>query len=229
VWEVAVIKRLRLAMPLGVSHVNCYLVQTGAGFVLVDTGGPNARSALSHALVSAGCLPGGLALIVLTHGDSDHCGNARYLRQAFETRIALHPADFGMVERGDMSFNRRRARLLFRFIALLGLGLPRSDCFTPDLALDDGLDLAPLGIAARVIHTPGHSAGSVSLLTAEDDLLCGDLLANHRSPRLNRLMDDPAAGMASAERLQQLDVRMVYPGHGDPFSLARLGTDGADV
>jgi len=85
--------------------VNCYLVRTGDGFILIDTGRTNKRSAIEKELESAGCQPGNLTLIVLTHGDFDHCGNAAYLRKKFGTQIAMHKDDSGMVERGDMLWN----------------------------------------------------------------------------------------------------------------------------
>jgi len=52
--------------------VNCYLVKTGDGFILIDTGVPSKRVDIEKELVRAGCKPGDLKLIVLTHGDFDH-------------------------------------------------------------------------------------------------------------------------------------------------------------
>jgi glyoxylase-like metal-dependent hydrolase (beta-lactamase superfamily II) len=216
------VTRLRLPMPLGLGTVNTYLVRAGDWFVLVDTGPASARAALLRALDAAGCVPGNLPLVVLTHGDSDHCGNAQFLRRTFESQIALHPADQGMAEHGDMSAGRRRARLIFKLMVPLMLGLPRRDWFTPDVALAEGVDLGTHGWAARAIHTPGHSAGSVCLLAQSGELFCGDLFENRRHPRLNGLMDDPAAGAASLDKLLRLEAATVYPGHGEPFALAAL-------
>ena len=58
--------------------VNCYLVRTDKGYILIDTGMSNQRSAIEQELEQAGCKPGTLKLIILTHGDSDHCGNAAF-------------------------------------------------------------------------------------------------------------------------------------------------------
>ena len=91
--------------------------------------------------------------------------------------------------------------------------------FTPDVALEEGMDLSPYGFDAQVLSLPGHSRGSAGILTAEGDLFCGDLFSNVKGPALNDLMDDPAAGQASVDRLQRLGVRTVYPGHGTPFRM----------
>ncbi len=65
---------------INLGHVNCYLVKTGDGFILIDTGWATKRTELEKELESAGCKPGNLKLVILTHGDSDHVGNCTYLR-----------------------------------------------------------------------------------------------------------------------------------------------------
>jgi hydroxyacylglutathione hydrolase len=52
-------------------------------------------------------------LIVITHGDFDHIGNAAYLRQKFGAKIAMHADDVGMAERGDMFWNRKKGNRLY--------------------------------------------------------------------------------------------------------------------
>ncbi len=65
------------------------------------------RDALEKELENAGCKPGNLQLIVLTHGDTDHAGNCAYLREKYGAQIAMHSDDSGMVERGYPSWNRK--------------------------------------------------------------------------------------------------------------------------
>jgi len=66
------IRTITLALPYGLGRVNCYLVKADAGYVLIDTGVSNHRAALEQELINAGCQPGNLKLVVLTHGDFDH-------------------------------------------------------------------------------------------------------------------------------------------------------------
>ena len=75
------IRAISLTLPFRMGSVNCYIVETDSGFVLIDTGASNRRSQLEKELESAGCKPGDLKLIILTHGDFDHTGNAAYLRR----------------------------------------------------------------------------------------------------------------------------------------------------
>ena len=217
-----VIRIARLPLPMRMGWVNPYLLRAADGFVLVDTGGANARRALLRALGEAGCGPGSLRLVLLTHGDLDHTGSAAYLRVAFGAPVAMHREDAAMGERGDMFANRKRPNALVRALVPLLTGFGKPERFTPDLCVDEGKDLSRYGLEATVLWLPGHSRGSIGVLTAGGALFCGDLLENTKGPALNSLMDDRAAGQASVERLRTMAIRMIYPGHGDPFGMEAL-------
>jgi glyoxylase-like metal-dependent hydrolase (beta-lactamase superfamily II) len=214
---------IALALPLKLGTVNCYLVKTGAGFVLIDTGSSNGRAELERQLARAGCKPGDLKLIVLTHGDFDHTGNAAYLRARFGAPVAMHPDDAGMAERGDMFWNRSSANALMRWMAPLLFRFPAASRFTPDVLLADGDGLGGYGFEATILSIPGHSKGSIGVLAA-GGLFCGDLLENSKEPATNSIMDDPVACEASLARLQGLGIVTVYPGHGRSFPLEALQT-----
>lgn len=216
------VTRLTFPLPFRLGHVNCYLIRSTSAYVLVDTGARNARRLVAEALERAGCTPGSLRVILLTHGDFDHIGNAAFLRSAFRAPIAMHPDDSGMAERGDMFVNRESPGWAIRTLLPLFTGFGSAERFTPDILLADGQDLSALGLEASVLSLPGHSRGSIGILAACGILFCGDLLENTTEPRLNSLMDDAKAANASVARLRPLSVTTVYPGHGEPFPLARL-------
>ena len=218
---------------INLGGVNCYLVNTGnGGFVLIDTGVSTKRTVLEKELENAGCQPGNLKLVILTHGDSDHAENCAYLRDRYATRIAMHVDDSGMVERGDMSWNRKakpdKVSIIFRILTLLfGLFVKpgKFDTFKPDIYLEDGQSLSEYGFNAQVLHLPGHSKGSIGILTAGGDslaglaLFCGDLFYN--IPGFLHI-DNLADFNASVKKLKSFDISTVYPGHGKPFLMERL-------
>jgi glyoxylase-like metal-dependent hydrolase (beta-lactamase superfamily II) len=214
------IRAICLSLPLKLGTVNCYLVETGTGFVLVDTGSSNRRAQLEGELAMAGCRPGNLHLVILTHGDFDHIGNAAHLRGKFGAKLAMHRDDSGMAEHGNMFWNRSSGNALLRLITPILFRFPRASRFRPDPYLADGDDLSEYGLDAQVLTIPGHSRGSIGILTANGDLFCGDLLVNSRGPETNSIMDDRAACEATLRRLEGLDVNTVYPGHGEPFPMA---------
>ncbi len=214
------IRRIETSLPFGMGSANCYLVETGNGFVLIDTGSAGRRAELEAGLDGAGCRQGNLNLIVLTHGDFDHAGNCAYIREKFGTKAAMHPDDAGMVERGDMFLNRELGSVVVRLAANLLYGLRKRDRFEPDLLVEDGYNLTQHGLEATVLSLPGHSKGSIGILTASGDLFCGDLLENRENPASNSLVDNRAAMEASIDRLRGLEINIIYPGHGEPFPMA---------
>ncbi|MFL7808323.1 MAG: MBL fold metallo-hydrolase [Anaerolineae bacterium] len=219
---------ITMQLPFKMGGVNCYLIQTGAGFVLIDTGSSHGRAELEAALAAAGCTPGALSLIVLTHGDFDHTGNAVYLREKFGAPLAMHAGDLEMLAHGNMFANRKKPWLVSLLAPLLVLlagplmGFGRSERCTPSLTLDEGDELAAYGLEARVLALGGHSAGSLGVLVEGGAFFCGDLLANRERPALNELMPDPDTAQATLERLKALPIQTVYPGHGAPFELDEL-------
>lgn len=229
-------------IPIELEGVNSYLVEVDQGFVLVDTGGhlvldrtfDNRRQKLLGALETAGCTPGRLRLILLTHGDNDHAANAAYLRQTFQAPIALHPADLPLVENPDLSllmgsFRYRSPvlRIIFRLMKskitlVTRKTLEDFESFRPDIWLEDGMELSSYGIHARVVSLPGHTPGSVGFLFQNGILLSGDTLVNNKKPACAPNAADFHALSQSIARLRTLDIHTVYPGHGAPFSFQEL-------
>ena len=213
------IKTVSLLLPYKLGSVNCYLIETDISFILIDTGCSNKRTDLEKELESAGCKPDNLKLIVLTHGDFDHTGNAAYLREKLGTKIAIHSGDSGMVEHGDMFWNRKKGNILLGMMARLLFGFGKKERFKPDLYIEDGYNLSGYGFDAKVLHIPGHSKGSIGILTADSNLFCGDLLENKDKPALNSIMDDSAVAKESVKKLKSFKINIVYPGHGKPFPM----------
>jgi len=211
-----------LPFPFGMGRVNCYLLKGETGCVLIDTGAASNRKALTAELDAAGCQRGKLNLIVLTHGDYDHTGNAIYLRQRLGAKIGMHPDDAGMLEQGDMFFNRKKPNAVIAALLPLFAGFGKAERGKPDLLLREGDNLVGYGLDARIISIPGHSQGSIGILLASGDLFCGDLLVSSKSPGLNSLIDDMPAAQASLQKLAGMQIGMVYPGHGDPFQLEQI-------
>ena len=199
--------------------VNCYLIKVKDGFVLIDTGYAKHRDIIDEALAKAGC--DALNLIILTHGDFDHVGNCAYLRKKFGCKVAMHTDDVGMVEKGDMFWNREMGRAKRAignlFTLIMRIRLDDEDMFSPDIFLKDRQYLTEFGFDATVHHLPGHSKGSIGLLTTDGDLFCGDVFTNVSIPKESDLLSNRNDYTKSLVRIQSLDIQTAYPGHGLPF------------
>ncbi len=216
------IKTIRLLLPYRLGSVNCYLIKTGTGYILIDTGSSNKRAKLEKELESNGCKPGNLKLIILTDRDFDHTGNAAYISKKFRAKIAMHYDDSGMVEQGNMFWNRKKGNIILRTIINALFGFGKSKRFKPDLYVKDGYDFSEYGFNAKAIYIPGHSKGSIGILTLDGNLICGDLLVNSGKldqPKINPVTDGLQTANLSAGKLSSLKVNTVYLGHGNPFQM----------
>ena len=214
--------KIRVIPQKYLMSVNCYLVKTPSGYILIDTGLQKKRSDLVRELKTAGCKPGDLNLILITHGHLDHNGSTAYLREKYGAKVAVHGGDSGMAESGDMFVGMKGLAVTVIRVLLPLIGMSRYDGFTPDITLEEGQDLSEYGLDARVIHLPGHSKGSIGVLTDGGDLFCGDILGNTGKPAKTTLVDDSAELDASVERLKTLGILTVYPGHGKPFQMKQF-------
>jgi hydroxyacylglutathione hydrolase len=212
--------------PITLNHffsVNSYLIKTDKGCFLIDTGIKKKRHQLENELEKAGCELGDLKLIIITHGHFDHVGNAAYLREKYGTRIAMHKEDTRMIESGDMFIDTKGGILIGLIGILMKLfGLSDYERFTSDICLENNQDLSEYGLLATVIHTPGHSRGSISILTEGGNLFCGDIFDNVKKPAKTSLLDDHAVFEVSVEKLRILNRVRIYPGHGNPFNVEEL-------
>jgi hydroxyacylglutathione hydrolase len=218
---------------IGLGGTNCYLVVADSGHMLIDTGFPFQRRQLEEELGRRGCKPGNLKLIVITHGDIDHTGNCAYLREKYDVRIAMHVGDTEMCMKDGITRDRGKMpagfplplMMLWLVKGFLAFGLGQLawrkpfDRFEPDLLLEEGQSLEEYGFNATILYTPGHSKGSVSVLTDDGNLICGDMFSNAWG-RILRSTDE-----SGLERLKELGIETFYPGHGKPFSMEQLVND----
>jgi hydroxyacylglutathione hydrolase len=201
---------------------NSYLLKSDHSFVLVDTGFLMARKRVVAELDKVGCKPGDLKLILLTHGDYDHVGNAAFLREKYGAPIAMHRDDLTIVKTGKIMANRKvrpdSTTLFMRLMIYLSQKVAKQGAFQtfePDIFIDEDFDLSTYGLDAKIIHIPGHSKGSIGLLTNLGEFFCGDFLYNMPGFKFIDNLEDHDQSM---KKLQSLKPKVVYPGHGKSFT-----------
>ncbi len=209
-------------LRIDMGFVNAYLLQAEDGFILIDTGIGEVWTKLESELLLRDALPERLKLVILTHGDMDHAGNCKKLQQKYGVSIAVHQGDLEMVSTGrskPRSANTFAGKLMTWMAARMK---DTTGCFEPNFYLEDGQSLQEFGLDASVIHTPGHTPGSIAILTAAGDLIVGDTLSNRRTPKTADLFENEQELNASLTKLRGLQANRVYPGHGKPFPFEEL-------
>lgn len=208
-----------LVIPISIGLAQAFLIR-GERAVLVDTLTAGNAPRIMQALAAQGLAPSDLSLILLTHDHADHVGSAAALRTLTGAPIAMHAADARTLA-GELQPLRGVGLAGWLMIRLISLMPVKAEPWQPDIAFEGELDLAPYGVAGRVIHTPGHSPGSVSVALDSGDVLIGDLLrggwVGQTRPKLPYLTYDLDEVRRSVAKVLALHPRRLYAAHGGPF------------
>ena len=202
---------------------NCYLL-LGEKPVLVDTGAPGDLRTILAALKRHKVAPKDLALILLTHGHSDHAGCAAELKRRSGAQVAIHAGDAALARTGRngvIAVQDTLGRILRPFVD------EQFEAFEPDLVFQQGIALEAYGLRGRVLPTPGHTAGSVSLVLANGEALIGDVLRGslvwpHKA-REHYFCNDPDRNQRSIVRLAREGLLRCHPGTFGSFPGTELG------
>ena len=184
-------------------EANSYLLVSGNEAVLIDAGVPVKK--LLDTLENEGAK---LKYILLTHGHFDHTVTADKLRDATGAQLVIHGADEEMLSDAEKS--------------ALAVFFGRYDTVrSSDVTIKDGDRLGFGEDELTIIHTPGHSKGSVCCQIGTS-LFTGDTLFNGGYGRFDLHGGDFNTLCASLSKLKTLDGNLdIYPGHGDSAKLSK--------
>jgi glyoxylase-like metal-dependent hydrolase (beta-lactamase superfamily II) len=202
----------------GRNLVNSFaLLQDDGSVTLVDTGLKRAPARIVAGLAAIGRHPRDVTRIVLTHVHPDHAGGAAEMSRRTGAPVLVHGDDHGWARAGRISSANDRSTLMGRLFARTGDA--KIEAFEPGPPLTDG-EVLPVSGGVRVVHTPGHSPGHVSLLVEETGtLITGDALFNFPWMRRARispafLCSDFAMTKRTAHRLGELEYDVAAFTHG---------------
>jgi glyoxylase-like metal-dependent hydrolase (beta-lactamase superfamily II) len=209
--------------PLRLRYSNAYLV-VGGRPILVDTGSQGDAAKIVAGCAAAGVKIRDLALILHTHVHSDHFGNTAELAAEAGCPVAYHPGDRPLALRGTNGALQGvglRGRILARLLAHLPFRT-----WAADIDAEEGSRLDAFGVSGSILHTPGHTPGSISVLLDSRDAIVGDVIMGGwaggairpSQPNFHYFADDLPGAMASVDRILAETSGRLFVGHGGPLN-----------
>lgn len=206
---------------------NVYLLISGTGLTLVDTGVRGNSDRIIETIHNIGCDVSDLRQIILTHAHMDHTGSADELARSSGAAVVAHQDEVSYIEHTQAL---PPVTWMLRFLNWSDRVVFKARGCKVDSVVKEGDRVDALG-GLQVVHTPGHTPGSLSLYHPERRILfCGDALFNAhpitgkpglRLPFRSVSVDNEQA-RESVSRLSRLHVDALCCGHGEPI-LQRAG------
>lgn len=201
-------------IPVNLGFVKSFLVK-GGRTVVVDAGLKGSARRILRAMRANGINPGDVSLLLVTHAHTDHAGGLKELQEATGAPVAVHKLEAPCLSEGrsaPVALRSRAMKLLSVF-----LGERRYGAVRPEVTFDGKLDLAPYGVEGYVYPTPGHTAGSVTLVTAGGEAVVGDMAGGIAKPALPGVYEDLETLRASIAGLAGHAVTRAHTSHGRAF------------
>jgi hydroxyacylglutathione hydrolase len=208
-------------VPVPLRRANAYFVISEQQAVLIDTGIRGNAQKIVQALERLHLSPSQIRLIIITHTHYDHCGSLKALKNMTDAKALVHENEAARLREGYGGFPKGTTPLT-KVISLLGRTIGKRvggyEPVSPDITVKDHFGLEEYGFDGYVLDTPGHTAGSISVILGNSHAIVGDTLFNiFRKSLFPPFADDPEELLKSWRKLYETGCEHFYPGHGRPF------------
>jgi glyoxylase-like metal-dependent hydrolase (beta-lactamase superfamily II) len=202
-----------------IRYVNAFLLDTGDGLALIDTGIPGSAPTIREALRALGKQPADIRHILVTHCHNDHAGSLAAIKRLTDAPATMHPLDAALVREGKTTRPLKPAPGLLN-AAICRFFLPGASQEIERAKIEyEAEDGATLAGGLRAIHVPGHCAGQLAFLWPEQGgvLIAADAAANVFGLTLSPMYEDVDEGRRSLSKLAGLEFAVACFGHGKPI------------
>lgn len=185
---------------------------------LIDTGLPNSADRIFAAIDALGYKPVSLRQIIITHYHNDHAGSLADVVERSGAQVLAHPLD-APVLRGERPPAPANAPALLQKLLARNPGARAPRPVAVAREVGDGEEIELDG-GARIVHTPGHTPGSIAVYLPHRKILFAGDAAGYLfglRPPVPLFTEDRAAARASIAKLAELDFDVALLGHGQPL------------
>jgi len=211
-----------------VGITNCYIIKHEST-ILVDAGMPDEINKFSKGLKDLGIHPGEIKAIVITHCHWDHIGCAKKIKDMTGAKVVVQKNEENILIKGEPLLPpavTRWGKIFGVFVKKLSGKYSIEPCEADIVIEEEDYSLEEFGIKGKIVFTPGHSPGSISVVLDSGDAFVGDLAMNGlpltTRPNLPIFAEDISAVKNSWRKLIDKGVKKIYPAHGKPFHIEKL-------
>lgn len=209
-------------IPIRLGFVKSFLIKGDGSLILVDTGTPGSEQRFVNRIKRLGFNPSQISLIIITHAHNDHSGSVKELKKITGAKVAVHKDDARFLingESAEITPSSKIGRVLAYFIKN---GKTRFDGVIPDILIENEMGLNSFGIKGKVISTPGHTLGSISIVLDSGKCILADILMSIGSLSYSCFSNNVAMLKDSLLKIINLNVKEVYISHGGVYSIDKI-------
>jgi glyoxylase-like metal-dependent hydrolase (beta-lactamase superfamily II) len=199
---------------------NVFLITDGNKNLIVDTGISLMWPVLARRLEKLNIKK--VDYLVLTHTHSDHAANASRLKKKYGLKVILHRSEVSYLNKGENIIpagTNNFTRLMTNLLGKLFVKTFRYEPCMHDFEFDDIMSLTIFGFDACIMHTPGHTQGSASIVVGNEIALVGDTMFGvFRDSAFPPFASDTEQMMTSWKKLLDTGCYIFIPSHGSPDS-----------
>jgi len=207
---------------------NCYIIKHESA-ILVDAGMPGEFNKFSKRLKNTGIDPREIKAIIITHCHWDHIGCAKKIKNMTGAKIVVQKYEKDILVKGELAMPpsvTRWGKILAAFLKSWS-GKFSIEPSEVDIVIgEEDYSLEEFGIKGKIIFTPGHSPGSISVVLDSGEAFVGDMAMNGLpltiGPNLPIFAEDMSALKNSWRNLIDKGAKRIYPAHGKPFPVEKL-------
>lgn len=206
-------------IPMKMGKSNAYLIPSKNGYILVDAGVKGKEKVIKETLERNGASFSDIDLIIVTHVHYDHVGSLSALKSLSKAPVMVHQKEYELLASGLSDFPKGTMKFSKAVSKIANAVLSGSfEGVKADILIDDTYDLSIFGINGKVIYTPGHTQGSISILIEEEHLICGDTFFNvFKKSVYPPFANDEKELFKSWIKIKERNPKLFYPGHGEMF------------